>query len=362
MFYYLLYPLKDFWFGFNVFKYITFRAGMAAFTSFLLCVLIVPVFIRWMKVLKVGQYVRTEHVDGIYDRHKGKQGTPTMGGLVILAAVIVSTLIWGRPDNEYVIMAMGGMVWMGMVGVVDDLLKMRSKSSVGLRAAYKVGAQVLLALIVGLFVITSKDLGADLYLPFFKNAIINLGPLYIIFILVVITGTSNAVNLTDGLDGLATGCVIFIALTYSVMCYVTGRADVSGYLQLFYVPGAGELTVFCAAIAGASLGFLWHNSHPATVFMGDTGSLSLGGAIAIVSVLIKKEVLLMLVGGVLVVEAASVILQVFSVKVRKKRIFLITPIHHHFEMKGWDESKIIARFWIVAAILAILSLMALKVR
>ncbi len=362
MLYYLFYPLKEFWFGFNVFRYITFRAGMAAFTSFLVCVLVAPVFIKWMKMVKAGQYERTEHVGEIYDLHKSKQGTPTMGGLVILAAVIVATLLWGRPDNAYVIMALGGMTWMGLVGVVDDLLKIRNKSSKGLGAAYKLGAQVLLALIVGLFVISSKNLGSDLYLPFLKNAVANLGALYILFILVVIAGASNAVNLTDGLDGLATGCVIFIALTYSVMCYVTGRADISGYLHLFYVPGAGELTIFCAALAGACLGFLWYNSHPATVFMGDTGSLSLGAAIAIVSVLIKKEVLLLLVGGVLVVETLSVILQVLSFKLRKKRIFLMSPIHHHFEKKAWHESKITVRFWIVAAILALLGMMALKVR
>lgn len=362
MFYYLLYPLKDLWFGFNVFRYITFRAGMAAFTSFLFCVVAMPFFIECMRALKAGQYVRTEHVGVIYDLHKHKQGTPTMGGLVILTAVIVATILWGRPDNEYVILALGGMTWLGLVGVIDDFLKIRNKSSNGLRALYKMGAQLVLALIVGIFVISNKNLGSDLYLPFFKNALINMGALYILFILVVIAGTSNAVNLTDGLDGLATGCVVFIALTYSVMCYVTGRADISGYLHLLYVPGSGELTIFCAALAGACLGFLWHNGHPATVFMGDTGSLSLGGAIAIVSVLIKKEILLILVGGVLVVETASVILQVLSFKIRGKRIFLMSPIHHHFQKKGWHESKITVRFWIIAAILSLLGLMALKVR
>lgn len=281
---------------------------------------------------------------------------------MILASVIISSLIWGRPDNEYLILALGGMTWMGIVGALDDFLKIRYKNSKGLRAIYKMGSQILLALIVGIFVISHKNLGADLYLPFLKNAVANLGALYIIFILIVIAGSSNAVNLTDGLDGLATGCMVFVALTYSVMCYVTGRADLSGYLHLFYVPGSGELTIFCAALAGACLGFLWYNGHPATVFMGDTGSLSLGSAIAIVSVLIKKEVLLILVGGVLVMETVSVILQVFSFKTRKKRIFLMSPIHHHFEKKGWHESKITVRFWIVSAILSLLGLMALKVR
>ncbi len=362
MFYYLLYPLKEFWFGFNVFRYITFRAGMAAFTAFLFTVFVTPFFIKWMRIIKAGQYVRTEHVGEIYDLHKGKQGTPTMGGIVILAAVIFASVLWGRPDNEYLIMALGGMTWMGMVGAFDDLLKIRYKNSKGLGARYKMGAQILLALIVGIFVISHRYLGSDLYVPFLKNAVANLGALYILFTLIVIAGASNAVNLTDGLDGLATGCMVFVALTYSIMCYVTGRADISGYLHLFYVPGSGELTIFCAALAGASLGFLWYNGHPATVFMGDTGSLSLGSAIAVVSVLIKKEILLILVGGVLVMETASVILQVMSFKTRGKRIFLMSPIHHHFEKKGWHESKITVRFWIISAILALFGLMALKVR
>jgi phospho-N-acetylmuramoyl-pentapeptide-transferase len=362
MFYHLFYPLKDLWFGFNVFRYITFRAGMAAFTSFFLCVLVLPLFIRWMKAIKAGQYVRTEHVGEIYDLHKHKQGTPTMGGVVILAAVVLSTILWGRPENSFVIMALGGMTWLGMVGAVDDILKIRNKSSKGLGGIYKLGAQAVLALIVGIFVVSSKHLGAELYLPFLKNAVANLGYWYILFILIVVAGASNAVNLTDGLDGLAIGCVVFISLSYSVMCYVTGHIEISNYLHLFYVPGAGELTVFCAALAGASLGFLWHNGHPATIFMGDTGSLSLGGAIAIVSVIIKKEILLVLVGGVLVIETLSVILQVASFRVRGKRIFLMSPIHHHFQKKGWHESKITVRFWIVASILALLGMMALKVR
>lgn len=362
MFYHLLFPLKDLWFGFNVFKYITFRSGMAAITSFVICVLVIPFFIKCMQSLKAGQYIRTEHVGEIYDLHKSKQGTPTMGGLVILAAVIVSTLLWGRVDNDYIIMALGGMTWLGIVGIIDDILKIHNKSSNGLGAWYKMGAQVLLALIIGMFVMSNKYLGADLYLPFLKNAVVNLGSFYIIFILAVIVGSSNAVNLTDGLDGLATGCVVFITLTYSLICYVTGRADISGYLHLLYVPGSGELTVFCAALAGASLGFLWYNGHPATVFMGDTGSLSLGGAIAIVSVMVKKEILLLIVGGVLVVETMSVILQVLSFKTRGKRVFLMSPIHHHFEKKGWHESKITVRFWIVGSVLALLGLMAMKVR
>lgn len=362
MLYEFLYPLKDIWFGFNIFRYITFRASMAAVTSFVICLVIGPLIINWLKVLKAGQFVRKEHVDSIYALHKDKEGTPTMGGILIITAVLVSSLFWSRLNNDYVILVMAGMVWMGAIGFIDDVLKMRNKSSKGLHAGIKIAGQISLALIVGIFVVTDKNLGTDLYVPFLKNAVANLGLFYIVFILLVIAGTSNAVNLTDGLDGLAIGCVVFITLTYSVICYVAGRADLAAYLQIFYLPGAGELTVFLAALSGAGLGFLWYNSHPASIFMGDTGSLSLGGAIAIVSVLVKKELLLLIVGGVLVAEALSVILQVMSFKIRRQRIFLISPVHHHFQARGLHESKITARFWIVAAILAMLAMATLKAR
>ncbi|MBD3426215.1 MAG: phospho-N-acetylmuramoyl-pentapeptide-transferase [Candidatus Omnitrophica bacterium] len=362
MFYHLLYPLRDFWFGFNVFRYITFRASMAAVTAFLLCLIFGPVIINWLKGLKAGQYVRKEHVDGLYELHKHKEGTPTMGGLLILVSVLAATLLWGRLDNDYVFLALGGMTWLGIIGFIDDMIKIKQKNPRGIQAAMKLVAQVTLALIVGIFVITNKSIGTGLYLPFIKNAVANLGMFYILFVLLVIVGASNAVNLTDGIDGLAIGCVAFIALTYSLMSYITGHAGLSKYLQVFYLPGSGELTVFCAALMGAALGFLWFNSHPASIFMGDTGSLSLGGAIAIVSVLIKKEVLLVFTGGILVIEALSVILQVISFKVKKKRLFLMSPIHHHFQIKGMHESKITVRFWIIAAILALLSMTTLKVR
>ena len=362
MFYYLLYPLKEYWFGFNVFRYITFRASMAAVMSFLVCLILGPFIIRLMKSLDAGLYVWKKHADSLYDLHKHKEGTPTMGGLLIIVAVLISSLLWCRLDNDYVFLALGGMVWLGVIGFIDDMIKIRTRSAMGIRALTKLTAQVLLALIVGLFVINNKAIGADLYLPFVKNAVANLGIFYVLFVLLVIVGTSNAVNLTDGLDGLAIGCVVFITLTYAVISYVTGNAVISRYLQVFYLPGSGELTVFCAALTGAALGFLWFNSHPATIFMGDTGSLSLGGAIAIVSVLIKKEMLLLLAGGVLVMESLSVILQVASFKLRKKRLFLMSPIHHHFQIKGIYESKITVRFWIIAAILALLSMATLKVR
>ncbi|MFH1304970.1 MAG: phospho-N-acetylmuramoyl-pentapeptide-transferase [Candidatus Omnitrophota bacterium] len=362
MFYYFLYPLNDIWFGFNVFKYITFRASMAAVTSFAICVIFGPFIIKHLRALNVGQFVRKKHVDALSSFLKDKEGTPTMGGLLIIASVLVSVLAWGRLSNDYLLLVLGGMVWLGMVGFADDLMKLRNKSARGVKALTKLTGQIVIALIVGIFVIKNQAIGSDLYLPFMKNAAVNLGIFYVFFILVVIVAASNAVNLTDGLDGLAIGCVIFITLTYAVICYITGHADISKYLHVFYLPGAGELTVFCAALTGAGLGFLWFNSHPATLFMGDTGSLSIGGSVGIVSILVKKEVLLLIVGGVLVMEALSVILQVCSFKMTKKRIFLMAPIHHHFQKKGWHESKITVRFWIIAAILALIGMVTLKVR
>ncbi|MFH1552611.1 MAG: phospho-N-acetylmuramoyl-pentapeptide-transferase [Candidatus Omnitrophota bacterium] len=362
MFYHVLYPLREFWFGFNVFRYITFRASMAAVTSFAICVIFGPAIIKQLKKFNISQYVRKEHVESLYDLHKHKEGTPTMGGLLIIVSVLVSSLLWCSFDNDYILLALAGMIWLGVIGFLDDFIKLRNKNAKGLQAVTKLIGQAILALIIGIFVINNKAIGSGLYIPFIKNAVVNLGVFYILFILFVIVGTSNAVNLTDGLDGLAIGCVTFIALTYAVISYVTGHAEISRYLQIFYLPGSGELTVFCAALAGAGLGFLWFNSHPATIFMGDTGSLALGGSIAIVSVLIKKEILLFIAGGVLVAESASVILQVLSFKLRKKRLFLMAPIHHHFQIKGWHESKITIRFWIIAAILALLSMATLKVR
>jgi phospho-N-acetylmuramoyl-pentapeptide-transferase len=351
MLYHLLYPLKDLWFGFNVFRYITFRS-----------VVFGPVIIRWLAKWNVGQYIRKEYVGQLYDLHKHKEGTPTMGGILIVVSVIISTLLWCRLDNDLVILALGGMVWMCIIGFIDDSIKLKTKSPKGICALTKLLGQIVLALIVGLFVIKNKAIGTDLYVPFLKNAVTNLGIFYILFILLVIVGTSNAVNLTDGLDGLAIGCVVFVALTYALMSYVTGNALISEYLNVFYLPGSGELTCFCAALVGAALGFLWFNGPPANIFMGDTGALSLGSAIGIVSVLIKKEVLLLIAGGVFVAEALSVILQVVTFKLTKRRLFRMTPIHHHFQITGLSEPKITVRFWIIAAILALLSMTTLKVR
>lgn len=362
MFYELLYPLREYWFLFNVFRYITFRASMAAVTAFLVCLIFGPFLLRLLKNLNFGQVIRQKHVESIYPLHKDKEGTPTMGGVIIVLGVLISTILWGRLDNKYVILSVAGLLWLGIIGFLDDLIKIKKGSSDGLRAKTKLAGQTVIALVVGLFVLRSGVIGTELYLPFIKNAVINIGGFYILLAWFTVVGASNALNLTDGLDGLAVGCMCFITLTYTIMSYVTGHSAISGYLNVYYVSGAGELTVFCAALGGACLGFLWFNSYPAKIFMGDTGALSLGGAVAIVSVLIKKEVLLVLAGGVLILEAGSVILQVLGNKITGKRPFLMAPLHHHFQLKGMHESTITVRFWIIAAILAILSLASLKVR
>ncbi len=362
MFYHLFYPLRDIFFGFNVFKYITFRAAGGAITAFLLSVILGPIIIKKLKQFKIGQVVRKEEAQGIYEFHKNKEGTPTMGGLFIVLAVVLSTVLWADLTNKYVLLAIFSTVWLCIVGFVDDYIKLSRNRSKGLTMASKFTGQLILGLLIGLYIYFDPQIGEKLDVPFFKDAIINLGLFYIFFTALVIVGSSNAMNLTDGLDGLAIGCTTMVALTYTALSYVTGNFKISDYLNITYIPGTGELAIFCAAILGASLGFLWFNSHPADVFMGDTGSLALGGAIGVVSAFIKKELLLVLVGGIFVVEALSVILQVASYRLFKKRIFLMAPLHHHFQMKGWSETKVVVRFWIIGAILALLSLSTLKLR
>jgi phospho-N-acetylmuramoyl-pentapeptide-transferase len=331
---------------------------MAALTAFLICIIFGPAIIEGLRRLKLGQYVRTDHMDQLKDHNKTKQGVPTMGGLLVLISVLISSILWCRLDNDFVILVLGGMVWLGILGFIDDYLKIVEKNAKGMSGKAKLIGQTVLAIIVGLFIM--NKVGTELYIPFIKNAVLNLGVLYILFTWFVIVGASNAVNLTDGLDGLAIGCTIFVALTYSVFAYITGNAVVAKYLQIFYLPGAGELSCLCAALVGAGLGFLWFNSYPANVFMGDTGSLAIGGTLAIVSVVLKKEILLVIVGGIFVIESLSVMLQVLSYKLTGKRIFLMSPIHHHFQIKGWPESKITVRFWIIAAILALVGIASLK--
>lgn len=285
-----------------------------------------------------------------------------MGGILILTVVFISVLLWADLTNKYIWIAMGVTLWLGIVGFIDDYIKLTKKKSRGLTAAVKFTGQLILGLIVGFVLYLDPNIGDRLDLPFFKNLIVNLGVFYVFFVALVIIGSSNAVNLTDGLDGLAIGCVLIVALTYSAISYLTGHYNFSEYLQIIYIPNSGELSVFCAAIFGAGLGFLWYNCHPADVFMGDTGALALGGALGAVAVLIKKELVMGIAGGIFVAEALSVIIQVISYKLRGKRVFLMAPLHHHFQIKGWAESKIIFRFLIVAIILALISLSTLKLR
>ncbi len=363
MFYQLLYPLREIFFGFNVFKYITFRAAMASLTAFLLSIFIGPWLIKKLSHLEIGENIIEQKLcPQLHSLHRDKKGIPTMGGLLILFSTIISVLLWARLDNKYILLVLGSFLWLGIIGFMDDYRKYITRRSKGMTVTMKLVGQSILAVIVALFAFYDPQIGQRLDIPFFKDLVINLGIFYILFVVLVIVGSSNSVNLTDGLDGLAIGCIIMVALTYSIFSYVTGHAKFSSYLQINYVPGSGELAVFCATIMGAALGFLWFNAHPASVFMGDIGSLSLGGAIGVVAVLIKKELLLLLAGGIFVAEALSVILQVASFKSRKKRIFLVAPLHHHFQLRGLAESKVTIRFWIVAAILAVLSIATLKLR
>jgi len=362
MLYYLLYPLKSIWFGFNVFKYITFRAVMASLTAFLISLILGPFIIDWLKKLNFGQHIRREHVESLYDLHKHKQGTPTMGGILIITAITLSTLLWADISNQYILLTLVSFLWLGLVGFADDYTKIAKRRNLGLTAMRKLSSQLLLGILIALYVIYFTPIPSTLSVPFIKHSAFNLGAFYLIFVMLVITSASNAVNLTDGLDGLAIGCTIIAALSYSVLSYISGNFRFSDYLNVFYLPGSGELAVFCAAIIGAGLGFLWFNSYPATVFMGDTGSLALGGGLGVVAIFIKKELLLFLVGGIFVIEALSVVLQIIWFKSTKKRLFLMSPIHHHFQLLGWSENKIIIRFWIIAIVLALFSLSTLKLQ
>ncbi len=362
MFYHFLYPLRDIFFGFNVFKYITFRAGMAAITAFVVSLMIGPLVIRFLHNLDLKQTIERVGFSKLYAAHEGKDKVPTMGGILIIGAVVISTLLWADLTNRYILLCLVTVLWLGAVGFIDDYLKLLKKDSKGLTAATKFFGQMTLGIGIGIFLYLDSPGWQEISIPFLKNWFLAIGPLYILFVAVVIVGTSNAVNLTDGLDGLAIGCTAMIALTYGIFSYVTGHATFSDYLQVPFVAGAGELTIFCATILGAGMGFLWFNSHPANVFMGDVGSLSLGGALGAVAIFTKKEFLLIIVGGVFVVEALSVILQVASYKLRKKRIFLMAPLHHHFQLKGLTESKVVIRFWIISIILALCGLSALKLQ
>lgn len=362
MLYNLLYPLAhDFQF-FNLFKYITFRSGGAAMTSLIYCFVFGPRMIRWLKVKQgKGQPIRE---DGPESHLLTKKGTPTMGGVMILSSMVLATLLWADLTNHYVWIVLFMTVGYGLIGFLDDFLKVTKRNTKGLSGRKKLIGQFGLALIAGIWIqaIAPEGMESHVAIPFVKDYMLNISFLYLPFVMVVMVGASNAVNLTDGLDGLAI-VPIMIALTcFSLIAYVVGNAVFSSYLQLHAVPGAGELCVLCSAFVGAGLGFLWYNAPPAMVFMGDTGSLASGGAIGAISVITRHELVLVIIGGLFVVEALSVIVQVVSFKLTGKRVFRMAPIHHHFEKLGWAEPTVVIRFWIIAFILALIGLSTLKIR
>ena len=368
MLYHFLPQFADVHIVFNLFVYLTFRAAGALVTSLVLALFLGPMTIRWLARLKVGQVVRTDGPD----THLEKAGTPTMGGVLIIIAAAISTLLWADLTNWYTGLALLAFVSMGLIGFLDDYLKVVQGRSRGLVARYKMAGQLTFGLALGLFLVLRPIWPVDptwTMVPFFADWVAVFWiPAYILFIPLVVAGTSNAVNLTDGLDGLAAGLSAIAAVTFGVFAYVIGRVDTSAYLGLFYLPGAGELAIFAMALAGAASGFLWYNAHPATVFMGDTGSLSMGGAIAVMAILLKAEFLLVIVGGVFVMEAASVIIQTSYFKYTRKRygngqrVFLMAPLHHHFEKLGWEESKVVIRFWILGILFAMIGFSTLKIR
>jgi phospho-N-acetylmuramoyl-pentapeptide-transferase len=345
----------------NVFRYITFRAAYAAITALVLCFWLGPPMIEWLRRVRLGQRIRTDGPQA----HLVKAGTPTMGGLLIVTAIVVPTLLWGNFHSVPVWLALLATVWLGALGFLDDYLRVVKSYPKGLLGRYKLAGQVTLGLVIGATLLLWPEQGFPVtatHVPFFKFRFVDFGWLFVPFVVLVITGSSNAVNLTDGLDGLASGLVAIASLTFAGMCYVSGHAKFSSYLHISYLPYSGELTVFCAAVLGAALGFLWYNCHPADVFMGDTGSLALGGALGTVAILIKRELWLVLVGGVFVAETLSVMLQVTSFKLWGRRIFKMSPLHHHFELAGWPESRVVLRFYIIGALLALLSLSTFKLQ
>jgi len=361
MFYHLLYSLRDTFSAFNVFQYITFRTAMATVTALLVALLLGPGLIRRLRLFQIGQEIREEGPSS----HQSKRGTPTMGGLLVITAIVLPTAMWADLGSPFVWIAILATVVFGGIGFVDDYLKVARKQNLGLRAAPKFLLQVVAGLTLGLYLYWMAGRGefaTTLSFPFFKGFTPDLGWLYPPFVALVLAGTANAVNFTDGLDGLAVGASLIVWGAFTVLTYAAGHAIVSDYLAIANVKGAAELTIFCGAVVGASLGFLWFNSHPAEVFMGDVGSMALGGALGTVAVLIKQEFLLLIAGGLFVVECLSVILQVGSYKLRGRRIFLMAPLHHHFELSGWSETKVVIRFWIISLIFALMALATLKLR
>ncbi|HEX3941413.1 MAG TPA: phospho-N-acetylmuramoyl-pentapeptide-transferase [Acidobacteriaceae bacterium] len=377
MLYWLLYQkLFPYFRPFRIFRYLTFRTAFASLTAMLIALLIGPYVIEKLREFQIGQYIREEGPQA----HQKKAGTPTMGGVLIVIAIIVPTLLWSDLSNPLVWLAMGSTVAFASIGFLDDFMKVAHRRNLGLTFWQKMGLQILTSVAIALVLVELHQQGSfstRLMVPFFKRVhpdlvfhalsrVPYLGVLdflpFILFLTLVVVFSSNAVNLTDGLDGLAIGCTIVAAGALTVLTYVSGHAVLSDYLELERMPLVGELTIFCGTMVGASIGFLWYNAHPAQVFMGDVGSLGLGGAIGTVAVIIKQELLLPFIGGIFVLEGLSVILQVGSYKLRRKRIFKMAPLHHHFELMGWSESKVIVRFWIGALVFALLALTTLKLR
>ena len=358
MLYYFLYALHEKFSVFNVFRYITFRAILAVLTALVLSFLCGPWVIQKLKQLQVKQYIREDGPSN----HLAKEGTPTMGGTLILFSIVLAVLLWADLTNFFIWVSLMVLLGFGAIGFADDYLKLTRKNSQGLRMKQKMLLQLLVALGASLLLYFYPIFRTTVSFPFFKTFMPDLGAFYVVLVIFVIAGTSNAVNLTDGLDGLATGPVLITAGAFMVLAYLAGNVKIASYLQIPYVSGSGELTVFCGAIVGASMGFLWYNTFPAQMFMGDTGSVSLGAALGAVAVMTKQEILLAIVGGLFVIETLSVIFQVASYKLRRKRIFRMAPLHHHFELKGWAEPKVIVRFWIITIFLALLAFSTLKLR
>lgn len=346
--------------GFNVFSYLTLRSIFSTLTALLIAILVGPKMIRWLQRMQIGQTVRNDGPES----HLSKSGTPTMGGVLILLAIIVSSILWADLSNKYVWVTLFVITSYGIVGFVDDYRKVIRKDSKGLIARWKYFWQSVIAIGVSFFLYSTADTANEtaLVVPFFKEVLPQLGLMYILISYFAMVGTSNAVNLTDGLDGLAIVPTILVAGALAIFAYVSGHINFSNYLNIPYLPLSGELVVICTAIVGAGLGFLWFNTYPAMVFMGDVGSLALGGALGVLAVLVRQELVLVIMGGVFVMETVSVILQVGSFKLRGQRIFKMAPIHHHYELKGWPEPRVIVRFWIISLILVLIGLATLKLR
>lgn len=354
----LLFPLSDYFSYFNLFQYISFRTAYGAITAFSVCVLLTPLFIKLQKRNKFGETIRT---DGPIT-HFEKAGTPTIGGVIIVFAILVSVILWMDITSLYTWTIIFVILGAGALGFVDDYLKLTREKD-GIHFSVKLAGQIAIGLITGIIlVIMGNDITTRIYVPFLKNVYVDLGNWYVLFVALVIISSSNAVNLADGLDGLASGLVILIAIGYTVISYISGRVDFAEYLHIPFISNAGELAILGFSIMGACIGFLWHNTNPASIMMGDTGSLTLGALLSVIAIITKHELLLLIMGGVLVLETLSVIVQVISFKLFKKRVIKMAPLHHHFELCGWEENKIVVRFWIAGGFFLIVALSTLKIR